>query len=424
MYRRAIFAMVAAILPAPMHLRRSVYRFIAGVLTLLWGAAGVLVLTGYRTGGAGDLLVGLSALLPASVAAAGIIWPPAAATRRDSRAEDPRIPTALGWVGILSALVLAPSVAGLAGNLSGSPIRPLVPSAETAYGFVLALAGTCLFSAAGIARAILRDRFPTRGGLVLGGALALVLTLAGTASFAGAALLNDAALRAQSEGERWGPVDPSLSPPRCSEELATGPSAEVGLTATARVDSAPAGGLSLAGVRSGDAERWEAPVDAHRVRGQFEYVRIPPTAWRRTDGGPWSVVQSGEARATLDTAVADALTPSARASAEEIGIEEVGGARARHCRAAVDGPIALRAVPALRWLIGGTPFDTTPQLDLWRGEIDWWVFADRQLGIASVTIHGPAFGGDWPVRGFQVTLEARLTALDRGQPQVVTPPLP
>jgi hypothetical protein len=120
--------------------------------------------------------------------------------------------------------------------------------------------------------------------------------------------------------------------------------------------------------------------------------------------------------------VDNALTPAARASAEEVGVEETGGARARHCRVAVDGPTGLRAFPTLRWLVGGMPFEANPQLDVWRGELDWWVFADGQLGMATISLHGPAFGVDWPVRGFQATLEARLTALDRGQLQVIEPP--
>jgi hypothetical protein len=158
------------------------------------------------------------------------------------------------------------------------------------------------------------------------------------------------------------------------------------------------------------------------MSGRFEYVGVPPNAWRRDDGGAWMPVLAGP-RETLDTAVvAAALTPGARTSAEEIGVEAIEGARARHCRAAIDGPAALKAFPPLRWLVGGTPFETDPDLEVWRGEIDWWVFADGQLGIATVSIHGPVFGGDWPVEGFQATVEGRLTAVDRGAPQVVEPP--
>jgi hypothetical protein len=407
-----------------MRVRILTLRLIAALLTGLWAAAAVLVLTGYRPGGPGDLAVGLSALLPAVVAAAGIIWPPGARGGSSGRAnEDPRIAVATAWLGLVSALLLVPSVAGLAGNLAGGAGRPLIPSAEAAYAFLLPLAGTCLFTGIGIARALLRERFRPRPGFIFAGAIAAVMTLAGAVAFAGATLANEAAVRERTGGSRWGPTDPSLAPPRCSGALATGASAAVDLIATARVDATRVGAISLSGVRNADAERWQASVSGQPTSGSFEYVRVPPNAWLRDDGQPWQPVSATPAPATLDTAVVEnALTPQARASAEEVGVEETGGAPARHCRIAVDGPLGLRAFPTLRWLVGGNPFQADPQLDVWRGELDWWVFADGQLGMATLSLHGPTFGVDWPVQGFQATLEARLTALDRGQPQVVEPP--
>jgi hypothetical protein len=407
-----------------MRVRIVTLRLIAAVLTALWAAAGVIVLTGYRPGGPGDLIVGLSALLPAVVAAAGIVWPPGARNAsRGGAKEDPRVAVATAWLGIVSALLLAPSVAGLAGNLSGGPARPLIPSAETAYGFLLPLAGTCLFTGIGIARALLRDRFRARSGVAFGGAIALLLTLAGTVAFAGAALANEAAVRGQPGRSRWGPTDAAVMPPRCSGALAAGPSAAIELGATARVDTTQVGALSLAGARSGDRERWDAALTGEPTSGKVAYLRVPPDSWLRDDDQPWVPLAASATPASLDTAIVDnALKPTARASAEEVGLEETGGARGRHCRVAIDGPTGLRAFPTLRWLVGGMPFEADPQLDVWRGELDWWVFADGQLGMATISLHGPAFGVDWPVRGFQATLEARLTALDRGQPQVIEPP--
>jgi hypothetical protein len=421
-----------------MRVRTSTLRLIAGLLTALWAAAGVLVLTGYRPGGPGDLVVGASALLPAVVAAAGIIWPPFASPSRgrrdpgdggnahDRKGEDPRPAAALAWLGVGSALLLAPSVAGLAGNLSGGPARPLIPSAETAYALLLPLAGTCLYTGIGLAQALLRGRVDAARTTLAGSVLALLLTLTGIGVFAGATLANDAAVRAQTGSSRWGPTGGSRLPPRCSGALATGTTAQVQLAADARVDLTVVGRLSLSGARAEDAERWDTTLSGNPVGGTFQYVRVPPNAWRRDEGGAWVPVVAGP-RATLDTAVvAAALTPEARGSAEEIGVESIEGARARHCRAAIDGPIAIKAFPPLRWLVGSSPFDTDPdpQLDVWRGEIDWWVFADGQLGIASVSIHGPAFGRDWPVQGFQATVEGRLTAVDRGASQTVEPPAP
>ncbi len=69
-------------------------------------------------------------------------------------------------------------------------------------------------------------------------------------------------------------------------------------------------------------------------------------------------------------------------------MELVEGARARHCRTAVDGPTALDTFLPLRWLAGGQLLTVTHPLTEWRGTLDWWVFGDGQLGQASVIING------------------------------------
>jgi hypothetical protein len=52
-------------------------------------------------------------------------------------------------------------------------------------------------------------------------------------------------------------------------------------------------------------------------------------------------------------------------------------------------------------------------LSRWRGEMDWWVFGDGELGMASVEISGSRGQTDWDSDGVRAVLEARLEAVDR-----------
>jgi hypothetical protein len=136
---------------------------------------------------------------------------------------------------------------------------------------------------------------------------------------------------------------------------------------------------------------------------------------------PWKPADPA-AGPTLDTAVVDGvLTERARLAAEDLGIELVGGAPARHCRLLVDGPTALGAFHPLAWLAvpDGSAVDVL--IDTWRGDLDWWVFADGEMGLARVHVGGPVPAG-WPVSGVQAVLQATLSATDRSAPQVIRPP--
>jgi len=99
----------------------------------------------------------------------------------------------------------------------------------------------------------------------------------------------------------------------------------------------------------------------------------------------------------------------------------VDGARARHCRTAVDGPTALDVFLPLRWLAGGQLLTATHPLTEWRGTLDWWVFTDGQLGQSSVIINGYP-GEAWPTSGIQGSMSAKLTALYRTVEHHVAPP--
>jgi len=72
-----------------------------------------------------------------------------------------------------------------------------------------------------------------------------------------------------------------------------------------------------------------------------------------------------------------------RATAEDHGLEYVEGARARHCRVAVDGATYLASFPQVEWLVGPA------NLESWRGELDYWVFATAKWGWCRARSTGP-----------------------------------
>jgi hypothetical protein len=109
-----------------------------------------------------------------------------------------------------------------------------------------------------------------------------------------------------------------------------------------------------------------------------------------------------------------ALTPGNRATAEDRGIDVIESARARRCRVAVDGPTFVAAFPQVRWLVGDA------DLHRWRGQLDYWVFADGQLGQVAGDASGEAIGID-PEHLIADVL-VHLTATERDRDLVVYPP--
>jgi hypothetical protein len=109
-----------------------------------------------------------------------------------------------------------------------------------------------------------------------------------------------------------------------------------------------------------------------------------------------------------------ALTPANRVVAEDRGTAFIEGARARHCRIAANGTMIRDALPEVELLVGRT------DLSRWRGEVDFWVFADGQVGQVDGQISGPALDpeDDAAIAG----LRFRITAVDRGLPITVIPP--
>ena len=118
---------------------------------------------------------------------------------------------------------------------------------------------------------------------------------------------------------------------------------------------------------------------------------------------------------SIDLAVLRAaIDTDARAAAEEIGIAYVEGARARHCRVAIDGDTFRRAFPQVRWLAGDA------DLHRWRGELEYWIFTDDQLGRADAWIEGEGFTlQPGAIRG---RLDASMIATERGSSITIVAP--
>ena len=65
-------------------------------------------------------------------------------------------------------------------------------------------------------------------------------------------------------------------------------------------------------------------------------------------------------------------------------MEVIEGARARRCRIAIDGTTFREAFPQVAWLVGDA------DLHRWRGQLDYWVFLDGQLGQVAGSANGEA----------------------------------
>ena len=112
--------------------------------------------------------------------------------------------------------------------------------------------------------------------------------------------------------------------------------------------------------------------------------------------------------------LATALAAANRTTAEDRGVDVIEGARARHCVVAVDGTTFRAAFPQVQWLVGDA------DLHRWRGELDYWVFMDGQLG----QVIGDASGDAIEIvdGAILATVNIKLTATERGDTVVIYPP--
>jgi hypothetical protein len=253
----------------------------------------------------------------------------------------------------------------------------------------------------------------------------------------GAAVANDLALRDEPQPpSRFGPTDTTATPPGCDIPVSLGPGAVVDITGEAAIDGESVGTATIAGVRHGLDERWMGAVLSDFSVATAGYTRVGDQTWLNLGAAqsspgalrPWTGTSGpfgmiGTVGLTLDGPVVATLAATTPAAivAEDLGVELVEGARARHCRTAVDGPTALDAFLPLRWLAGGQLLTVTHPLTEWRGTLDWWVFTDGQLGRSTILISGYP-GEAWPTSGIQGSMSAQLTALDRTTTHAVTAP--
>lgn len=392
-----------------MRVRRFELRLIACALVACWTLAAALILLAYRPGGPFDLIVGLTAMSPIAIAAAGFLWPPVAR-------GDIAFPVIV-WLGIIALLCLVPSITGVVNQLLALGSQTLLPSFEAAYPWLLALFATSLFSGFGVARRLQGGTALRRRRLVGGTALAFFATVLSGAAFASVAVENDLAMRdAAAETSRFGPTTGTDQPPLCGAPLAVGPTARLGLHLAARVDLRPIGSVDLAGLRVAGDFRWLAYVATSRELGQHGSARSGDRAWTLVPGASWQSTDAATVAVdTVDLQVLEvALTPDYRATAEDRGVEVIEGARARRCRVAVDGRIFGGAFPEARWLVGSA------DLHRWRGQLDYWVFLDGELGQVAGSVNGEATGV--ATDAIQGTIEVRMTATERGRDVVVYPP--
>ncbi|MET0772689.1 MAG: hypothetical protein ABWZ82_06375 [Candidatus Limnocylindrales bacterium] len=412
--------------PVGSRILREAGRLVAVLLLVLWAALAVTIVVYYRPGGPWDVLVASAAFAPVAIAASAVIRPPLA---RVAHPDAWRANLIVAWVGLVAVLLVGALLVLEIRVIAQPGDQTLLPSLEVAYALVLALGSLSLYTAFGISEIPARPGARAQGRMLHAAGLAVIMTASAAFLLGVAALANDLALRDQPAGpSRFGPTDASVTPPTCDTPVRLGPSAEVAIDAQAIIDGESVGLASVQGVRDAYDESWSGSAEGDFVRARAEYARMGPEAWMGLGAAEPSPIEvdpfgmEGANGLTLDGPVVSLLTASdPEVVAEDLGVGLVSGARARHCRTAVDGTTALDTFLPLRWLAGSQLLTVTQPLDDWRGTLDWWVFTDGQLGQATVDIHGYP-GEAWPTSGIAGTLSARLTALDRDVPQTVTPP--
>ncbi len=365
---------------------------------------------GYRPGGPLDLVVGVAASLPAVVAIVAFLRPPVVRGRAAF--------AGVVWLGLGAALLLLPSIGGVIGRVAQPGPQTLLPSLEAVYPWLLALGATSILAGIGIARRTLGSDASRGRRLALAATIAIGLCAGAGLPFGAAAVGNEIALRdVPSTSSRYGPTD-GADPVDCSAAIAGG-TARLDLALAGEVDLRSTGTVALAGARSGTDVEWTADVASDLAAGRYGATRIGQKAWGLRPHEEWASLPPATLDdATLDLiAIAVALPPEVLPTAEDHGIEVIEGARARHCRVAIDGPAFIAAFPQARWLIG-----SEPPIQRWRGSVDYWVFVDGEVGILDGFVSGEP-GGLAP-GALRATVRARMTATDRDMPVTLRAPAP
>lgn len=375
----------------------------------MWAVGGGVVLIAYRPGGPVDLLVGVAASLPLIVSVAPIVWPPLVSSNRGA--------AGVFWLGLVAGLLLLPSVASVAGQVFQGGTEPLLPSLEVVYPWALALLATSLFAGLGISRQLILEVGIGRKRLLAAATFAIASTSLIGGVFAGVSNADDAALRNMPAAHsRFGPTAADLTPPECNHSVVTAGTARLEFDLSANVDSRAVGTVSLTGSRSGSDLSWTAQVVRSDLFGQYAAIRVGGFAWTTSPGSGWAAtsLHALDSQNLDATVVAEALSPDNRATAENLGLEYVEGARSRHCRVAVDGKTFAASFPQVTWLVGDASLET------WRGELNFWVFGDGEVGMVSGTVNGNA--QEILPHGLLATVWVKMTATDRDSQLTVSPP--
>lgn len=395
-----------------MRVRRLGLRLIGVALAAAWASAAGFVLLAYRPGGPLDVIVGLSMLLPLAIAICAVAWPPLARGRRSH--------PGMVVLGVGTLLVLVPSIGGLLTQLAARGAQTLIPSLEAAYPWFLALLGTSLYTAFGLARRLVAGIGRRRLRLRIGLGLAVALTAVAGTAFGASAIANELSLRDRSQlatGSRFGPTaGEDVALPACDGPLAAGDAARLSARFIGYIDGRQIGSVDLAGQRAGQDFRWLAYVATNQELGQYGAARRGSDAWVRTPSRGWtSATTAAVIGASLDLeATRLALAYNTRATSEDRGIELIEAARARRCRVAVDGSMFRATFPQIRWLVGEA------DLRHWRGQLDYWIFLDGELGQITGSINGEA--GTLRPDAIQGKIEVRLTATERDHDIVIYAP--
>jgi hypothetical protein len=394
-------------------------KALALVLVLFWAATAISIAAAYRPGGPLDIVVALACFLPVLVAAMAIVWPPVPASDRDR--------SVIVWIWLAALIFAVPVLYGVASTLATDGPRSLVPSAEGAYAGILALLSMTTFSTAGLVHSRRGVRVFERAATSRTLLSAVASTIAITIAFGVVALINDRSVRREEIlTSRYGPTDPELIPPECDLPPTLGENAVVTITAFSSVDNEPRGEARLDGRRGGHDESWGGSWSGPGGSGRIAYRRVARQAWFNPDsddpeapGTTWlEVSPNGFGLAGADDLTMDgpphSVVSGPRGSIvpEDLGLVVIEGARARHCRTFVDGPTALVTFLPLQWLVGAETIESDAGLSDWRGEMDWWVFADGDIGRATVEVSGGR-GEVWTQEGVRGVLEAELDATDR-----------
>ena len=384
-------------------------RLTAAALTGLWGLGALYILLAYRPGGPIDIVVGLVAVTPMAVGAAAIAWPPLVRGER----------TFIGvmTLGVGAILLLIPATGSVLNQVINGGAQTLLPSIEVAYPWLLALLATSIFAGLGIARRTLGFSSSRAARVSRGTAIGIAATVIIGSTFAGVAVANDLALRDRpAASSPFGPTDPNRQPPDCSGPIVAGTSALLGEQISAAIDAQPVGQVQLAGERSGTDVRWTADVATDRALGRFGVAQVGDRAWTQVSAGAWTAtLPSQVAKAGVDTqVVSTALTSGLRTAAENRGLEFIEGARARHCRIEIDGPTFVEAFPQVAWFVG------TDNLKQWRGQLDFWVFSDGEVGQVQGSVSGEA--EPLARTGILGALNVNLDATERDQFRTISAP--